>query len=223
MADLRQQLEKNMLVHARAADRDHGQAPGHRHRAQGLLRRAQGRIRHHAADHARARSWSPCRSTARASTWRQDDDGQGEGGGRPREGRGGRAVRAAGGRLFRLGVEGQRRPRRPARARAICREELQKAIAGLKTGAITPVTAHDARLPDHQDRKRCSDTTTKPFEEAKDEIADKIANEKRQGEYAKFIEKPARRSDHRLEERRDQEGLRDRPEAASRVGAVSGP
>ena len=33
------------------------------------------------------------------------------------------------------------------------------------------------------------DTTTKPFEEAKNEIADKIANEKRRAEGAKFIER----------------------------------
>ena len=34
-----------------------------------------------------------------------------------------------------------------------------------------------------------SDSTTKPFEEARGEIADKIANGKRQGEYRKFIAK----------------------------------
>ena len=33
------------------------------------------------------------------------------------------------------------------------------------------------------------DTTTKPFEDAKNEIADKIANEKRRGEAAKYIER----------------------------------
>ena len=31
------------------------------------------------------------------------------------------------------------------------------------------------------------DTTTKPYDEARNEIADKIANGKRQGEYEKFI------------------------------------
>ncbi len=49
--------------------------------------------------------------------------------------------------------------------------------------------AHGARLSDHQDRKPLQDTTTKPFEEARGEIADKIANGKRQGEYRKFIAK----------------------------------
>ena len=33
------------------------------------------------------------------------------------------------------------------------------------------------------------DSTTKPFEDAKGEVADKIANGKRQGEYEKFLTK----------------------------------
>jgi len=67
-------------------------------------------------------------------------------------------------------------------------EELQKAVAGLKTGAITPVT-RTTRGYQIIKIEALQDTTTKPFDEAKNEIADKIANEKRRGEAAKFIER----------------------------------
>ena len=84
-------------------------------------------------------------------------------------------------------VEGQRRPGRSAQPRRSLRE-LQKAIAGLKTGDVTPVL-RTARGYQIIKIESLSDSTTKPFEDAKDEIADKIANGKRQGEYVKFIAK----------------------------------
>src|SRR5687767_6149218 len=65
-------------------------------------------------------------------------------------------------------------------------DELQKAIAGMKTGDVTPVL----RTPrGYQIIKieTLQDTTIKPYDEARNEIADKIANEKRQGEFVKFI------------------------------------
>jgi peptidyl-prolyl cis-trans isomerase SurA len=66
--------------------------------------------------------------------------------------------------------------------------ELQKAIDGLKAGGITPVlrTQRGYQLLKVEN---VSDTNLKSFEDAKSEIADKIANEKRQGEYTKYIEK----------------------------------
>jgi peptidyl-prolyl cis-trans isomerase SurA len=67
-------------------------------------------------------------------------------------------------------------------------EELQKAIAGLKTGGVTPVL----RTPrGYQVIKieNLQDSTIKSFEDARPEIADKIANGKRGVEFKKYIEK----------------------------------
>jgi peptidyl-prolyl cis-trans isomerase SurA len=65
-------------------------------------------------------------------------------------------------------------------------DELQKAIAGLKTGDVTPVL-RTTRGYQIIKIENLQDTTTKSFEDARGDIADKIANEKRQGEYVKFI------------------------------------
>jgi peptidyl-prolyl cis-trans isomerase SurA len=65
-------------------------------------------------------------------------------------------------------------------------EDLQKAIAGLKTGGVTPVL-RTTRGYQIIKIENLQDTTTKPFEDARGDIADKIANGKRQGEYQKFI------------------------------------
>jgi peptidyl-prolyl cis-trans isomerase SurA len=65
-------------------------------------------------------------------------------------------------------------------------DELQQAIAGMKTGDVTPVL----RTPrGYQIIKieNLQETTIKPYDEARNDIADKIAGEKRQGEYQKFI------------------------------------
>ena len=67
-------------------------------------------------------------------------------------------------------------------------DELQKAIAGLKTGDVTPVL-RTARGYQIIKIESLQDTATKSFEDARSEIADKIANEKRQGEFVKFITK----------------------------------
>ena len=66
--------------------------------------------------------------------------------------------------------------------------ELQKAIEGMKAGAITPVlrTQRGYQLLKVES---VSDTTLKSFEDAKADISDRIANEKRQGLYTKYIEK----------------------------------
>lgn len=67
-------------------------------------------------------------------------------------------------------------------------EDLQKAIAGLKTGDVTPVL-RTTRGYQIIKIETVSDSTTRPFDEARGDIADKIANQKRQGEYEKFIVK----------------------------------
>ena len=67
-------------------------------------------------------------------------------------------------------------------------EELQKAIAGLKEGGVTPVM-RTARGYQVVKVEKLQDSTTKPFEDAKSEIADKIANEKRKVEFEKFLDK----------------------------------
>ena len=66
--------------------------------------------------------------------------------------------------------------------------DLQKAIAGLKTGDVTPVI-RTSRGYQIIKIENLQDSTTKSFDEARADIGDKIANEKRAGEYVKFIEK----------------------------------
>jgi peptidyl-prolyl cis-trans isomerase SurA len=65
-------------------------------------------------------------------------------------------------------------------------DELQKAIAGLKTGDVTPVL-RTTRGYQIIKIENLQDTTIKAFDDARPEIADKIANEKRQGEFVKFM------------------------------------
>jgi peptidyl-prolyl cis-trans isomerase SurA len=67
-------------------------------------------------------------------------------------------------------------------------DDLQKAIAGLKDGGVTPVL-RTARGYQVVKIEKLQDSTTKPFEDAKSEIADKIANEKRKVEFDKFLDK----------------------------------
>ena len=65
-------------------------------------------------------------------------------------------------------------------------DELQKAIAGLKTGGVTPVL-RTTRGYQIIKVENLQETTTKSFDDARSEIADKIANGKRQVEYVKYI------------------------------------
>jgi peptidyl-prolyl cis-trans isomerase SurA len=65
-------------------------------------------------------------------------------------------------------------------------DDLQKAIAGLKTGGVTPVL-RTSRGYQIIKIENLQETTQKSFEDARGDIADKIANGKRQGEYVKFI------------------------------------
>ena len=67
-------------------------------------------------------------------------------------------------------------------------DDLQKAIAGLKTGGVTPVL-RTTRGYQIIKIENLQDSTTKSFDDARGDIADKIANDKRQGEYEKFIVK----------------------------------
>jgi peptidyl-prolyl cis-trans isomerase SurA len=67
-------------------------------------------------------------------------------------------------------------------------DDLQKAIAGMKTGDVTPVI-RTTRGYQIIKIENLQDSTTKSFDDARTDIADRIANEKRAGEYVKFIEK----------------------------------
>ena len=67
-------------------------------------------------------------------------------------------------------------------------DELQQAIAGLTSGGVTPVL-RTTRGYQVIRIETLQDTTTKPFEEAKSDIADKIANDKRKVEFDKFLDK----------------------------------
>lgn len=66
--------------------------------------------------------------------------------------------------------------------------ELQKAVEGLKAGDLTPVV-RTSRGFQVLKIEALETAKVKPFEESRGEIADRIANEKRRGEYAKFIAK----------------------------------
>lgn len=65
-------------------------------------------------------------------------------------------------------------------------EDLQKAIAGMKTGDVTPVL-RTTRGYQIIKIEALQETTTKSFEDAKNDVAEKIANGKRKGEMEKFI------------------------------------
>ena len=66
--------------------------------------------------------------------------------------------------------------------------ELQKAIEGLKPGDLTEVL-RTARGFQVIKLEALEGATVKPFDESRNEIADRIANEKRRGEFLKFMEK----------------------------------
>jgi parvulin-like peptidyl-prolyl isomerase len=66
--------------------------------------------------------------------------------------------------------------------------ELQKAIDGLKPGDLTSVL-RTVRGFQVIKIETLEGATVKPFEESRDEIADRIGNEKRRGEFLKFMEK----------------------------------
>ncbi len=67
-------------------------------------------------------------------------------------------------------------------------EELQKAIAGLKTGDVTSVLRTERGYQVIK-IENASDSTVKPFEEAKSEISDRLANQKRRDEVQKYLTK----------------------------------
>jgi peptidyl-prolyl cis-trans isomerase SurA len=65
-------------------------------------------------------------------------------------------------------------------------EDLQKAIEGLKTGGVTPVL-RTSRGYQIIKIEALQETTTRSFEDARGDIADKLAGTKREGEYKKYI------------------------------------
>ena len=67
-------------------------------------------------------------------------------------------------------------------------EDLQKAVAGLKTGGVTPVL-RTSRGYQIIKIEALQETTTRSFEDARGDIADKIAGSKREGEFKKYITK----------------------------------
>jgi parvulin-like peptidyl-prolyl isomerase len=72
--------------------------------------------------------------------------------------------------------------------RDVLAPELQQAIDGLKAGDLTPVlrTTRGFQLIKIETMETA---TVKPFDEARGDIADRLANEKRRGEFTKFLEK----------------------------------
>ena len=72
--------------------------------------------------------------------------------------------------------------------RDVLAPELQQAIDGLKAGDLTPVlrTTRGFQLIKIETMETA---TVKPFDEARGDIADRLANEKRRGEFSKFLEK----------------------------------
>ena len=67
-------------------------------------------------------------------------------------------------------------------------EELQKAIQDLKTGDLTPVLRTERGYQVIK-IESSSDSTIKPFDEAKAEITDRLANEKNRDEIQKYLTK----------------------------------
>jgi peptidyl-prolyl cis-trans isomerase SurA len=67
-------------------------------------------------------------------------------------------------------------------------EELQKAIQNLKAGDLTPVLRTERGYQVIK-VESASESTIKPFEEAKAEISDRLANDKSRGEVQKYLTK----------------------------------
>jgi peptidyl-prolyl cis-trans isomerase SurA len=65
-------------------------------------------------------------------------------------------------------------------------EDLQRAVAGLKTGGVTPVL-RTSRGYQIIKIEALQETTTRTFDDARADIADKIAGTKREGEFKKYI------------------------------------
>lgn len=64
--------------------------------------------------------------------------------------------------------------------------ELQEAVKDLKVGDLTPVL-RTSRGYQVIKIEALEGATVKPFDQSRDEIADRIANEKRRGEFSKFL------------------------------------
>src|ERR671912_220130 len=67
-------------------------------------------------------------------------------------------------------------------------DDLQRAVDGLKTGGVTPVL-RTSRGYQIIKVEALQETTTRSFEDARGDIADKIAGTKREGEFKKYITK----------------------------------
>ena len=151
MADLRRQLEKTMMVQQVQQTEILQKLQVTDTEMQAYYDAHKNEFAHRAADHAARdhdqRAGHRARRQRGARRCRE-----GEGGGSARQDRCRRAVSASGRRLFRLGLEGERRPGRAVGAKRFvrrtaeshCRPEDRRRDAG---------AADDARLSDHQDRE----------------------------------------------------------------------
>jgi parvulin-like peptidyl-prolyl isomerase len=72
--------------------------------------------------------------------------------------------------------------------RDVLAPDLQQALEGLKAGDLTPVlrTSRGYQLVKIETLQAA---TVKPFEESRDEIGNRIANDKRRGEFTKFLDR----------------------------------
>ena len=84
---------------------------------------------------------------------------------------------------------------------------LQKVLENIKVGEVSEVirTQRGYQILSLESR---TETKVKTFDEARGEISDKIAEQKRKGETQKYLEKLRSAGDHHVEERRAEEGVR---------------
>ena len=205
IADLRTSLEKQMLVTARAADRGDGQDQHHRGRSAEVPRRAPQGVH------------PPGKVTIREILVRRGEDDKGVNVGLDDEAKAKAEARASaslGGEAFEQ-VAGEVSTSR-SRANgglvgplnpAELTPALQELLEGLKPGDVSDVIRTPARLPDRQARESQTADKVMTAEEARDQIADAIFEQKRQVEFKKVPREAARAGDHRVEERRNQEGV----------------
>ena len=105
-------------------------------------------------------------------------------------------------------------------ARTDLSPELLKEIDPMKVGQLTRVLRTPRgyqiiKLETATDRK------VKTLDEARPEIADRLAGEKQRGQMVQYLQQLRGAGDHRLEERRSEEGLRARGETAGQCPAFT--
>ena len=211
MADLRRNLERQMIFSARAAERSaRPRSPSPTTRRAATTTRTSASSRRRRPSRC-ARSWSPCRATPRCSTSAADEAAKAKAEAiRQRAVDHGRELREARGRGVRRAVEGQRRADRPAQRAATCRPRSAEAHRGDEGGRRQPGGADAARLPDLQARddrrrpRRCRSTRRAS------RSASTCSPTSGKAEFEKYLDKLRGAGDHRVEERGRAEGVRSR-------------